>query len=549
MKPIKLIYFISSALIMLSSCYQGDTADLIIHNARIYSCDSDFGIYQAMAIRDGKILQIGAEREILNGYKCDNIVDAELKPIYPGFYDAHCHFLNYAKTLREVNLVGAKSFDEVISRIDQFVKENPNNDWILGRGWDQTLWENDSIFPTNELLNKKYPNTPIFIKRIDGHAGLANLKALELAGFNEYTNIDGGQIIKSNGVLTGIIIDNAIDSLVKVIPDWTEEDKKQYLIKAQQKLFEQGLTSINDAGVIPADRDLFLQLYKDKTLLINDYMMLYTDDDNIEFASQNGIVKKNALHIRSFKIIADGALGSWGACLHKPYTDKSKQHGHLLHQINELKDIANLAKTIGYQVNTHAIGDSANTVMLKLYAEIIQDKPDHRWKIEHAQVLRPQDFDYFETIGIIPSIQPTHCTSDMRWAEKRLGKDRVKYAYAYNTLLQKAGLVALGTDFPIENISVLETFYAAISRKDKNGQPKNGFQKENALSRKDALMGITYWAAFSNFEEHERGSLETGKNADFVILSKDIMRIDETDILKTFVLSTYLNGKKVFSAN
>ena len=544
------IYLISFLVLStITSCYQGDTADLIVHNARIYSCDKNFGIYEAMAIRDGKILQLGPEREILNGYKCDQIIDAELKPIYPGFYDAHCHFLAYAKTLREVNLVGSSSFNEVIQRIDDFYNDNPNIPWILGRGWDQTLWKNDSIFPTNELLNIKYPNTPVFIKRIDGHAALANQKALDLAGFNVETKIEGGLVEIKNGKLTGIIIDNAIDSLAKVIPDWTENDKKEYLIKAQQKLFEQGLTSINDAGVEPVDRDLFIDLYKNKDLKINSYMMLFTDENNLDFASKNGIVKEGALHIGSFKIIADGALGSWGACMHDAYTDKPNEHGYLLHQINEMRDIANLAKTLGYQVNTHAIGDSANTVMLKLYAEVIQDQPDHRWKIEHAQVLQPQDFDYFETIGIIPSVQPTHCTSDMRWAEKRLGHQRIKYAYAYNDLLQKAGLIALGTDFPIENISVLETFYAAISRKDKNGQPIDGFQIENALSREDALMGITYWAAYSNFENHERGSLEAGKNADFVILSKDIMKIDEADILKTFVLKTYLNGQLVFNAD
>lgn len=548
MKHIKYSIFSVLMLFLISSCYQGDTADLIIHNAKIYSCDSNFGVYQAMAIRDGKILQVGPEREILNGYDCDHIIDAELRPIYPGFYDAHCHFLAYAKTLREVNLVGASSFDEVLKRIDDFAKDNPNSPWILGGGWDQTLWSNDSLFPSNDILNEKYPNTPLFIKRIDGHAALANQKALDLAGFNTNTTLEGGLVEIKDGKLTGIIIDNAIDSLAKAIPDWTKEDKKAYLKKAQHNLFEQGLTSINDAGVEPTDRDLFIELYKNDELKINSYMMLFTDEDNINFASKNGIIKDGALHIGSFKIIADGALGSWGACLHQPYTDKPNQHGYLLHQIDEMRDIANLAKTINYQVNTHAIGDSANTVMLKLYAEIIQDKPDHRWKIEHVQVLRLQDFDYYETIGVIPSVQPTHCTSDMRWAEKRLGSERVKYAYAYNDLLQKAGIIALGTDFPIENISVLETFYAAVSRKDKSGQPIDGFQIENALSREDALMGITYWAAFSNFEDQERGSLEAGKNADFVMLSKDIMKIDEAEILKTFVLNTYLNGELVFSA-
>jgi len=534
---------------VLTSCYQGDTADLIIHNAKIYSCDKGFNVYEAMAIRDGKILQMGPEREILNGYDCDNIIDAELKPIYPGFYDAHCHFLSYAKTLRDVNLVGSKSFEEVVMKIDLHYELYGKDKWITGRGWDQTLWENDSVFPNNEILNEKFPETPILVKRIDGHAALANQKALEISGFTVNTKIEGGIVEVINGQLTGVLIDNAIDSISKVIPEWSNDDKKVFLKKAEHKLFEQGLTSINDAGVYEDERKLFEEMYANNELSIHNYLMLFPVGGNLDFASDEGVYKKGKLHIGSFKVIADGAMGSWGACLHEAYADNPHQHGYLLQQKSELKAIAELAKELGYQLNTHCIGDSANSVMLNIYADVIQDKMDHRWKIEHAQVLRPQDFDLFESIGIIPSVQPTHCTSDMRWAEKRLGSKRVKYAYAYNDILQKAGIIALGTDFPIENISVLETFYAAVSRKDKNGKPENGFQMENALSRQNALMGITYWAAYSNFEDKERGSLEAGKNADFVFLSKDIMKIDESEILKTFVLKTYIDGKVVFSAD
>jgi predicted amidohydrolase YtcJ len=533
--------------LLLTSCYQGDTADMIIHNAKIYSCDKNFTVYEAMAIRDGKILQMGPEREILNGYDCDNVINAELQPIYPGFYDAHCHFLSYAKTLGEVNLVGSKSFDDVVIKLQDFNKNN-EVEWLTGRGWDQSLWGTD-VFPNNDTLNLLFPNIPVFIRRIDGHAALANQKVFELAGITAESQISGGAFEVKNGKLTGIVLDNAIDSINKYIPEWTKEKSRTYLQKAEKNLFEQGLTSINDAGVNPKERDLFIELYENNELSINSYMMLFPEDDNLVFASKNGVYHKGKLHIGSFKVIADGALGSWGACLHNQYSDKPNQFGYLLHQIDEIREVANLAKEIDYQINSHCIGDSANTVMLELYAGVVQDKPDHRWKIEHAQVLRESDFDYFETIGIIPSVQPTHCTSDMRWAEKRLGTDRVKFAYAYNDLLQKAGLIALGTDFPIENISVLETFYAAVSRKDKGGFPENGFQVENALRRQDALMGITYWAAYSNFEESTRGSLEAGKNADFVFLSKDIMTIPENEILKTFVLKTYLNGELVFNAD
>jgi len=531
----------------LTGCYQGENADLIIHNAKIYACDAGFNVYEAMAIRDGKIIQMGPEREILNGYACNNLVNAELQPIYPGFYDAHCHFLSYAKTLGEVNLVGCKSFDEVIKRITEFNNEN-DVEWILGRGWDQTLWKNDSVFPTNEKLNELFPEKPILVRRIDGHAALANQKALEMAGFTIETKVEGGIVEVKNGNLTGILLDNAFDVINKVVPDWTSEQKKAYLKKAEYKLFEQGLTSINDAGVNDIERDLYIDMYANNELTINSYMMLFPEGNNLDFATKKGIVKSEKLNIRSFKLIADGALGSWGACLHDEYNDNPHQHGYLLKNQSDMRDVAELAKEIGYQLNTHCIGDSANSVMLNIYKDVIQDTYDHRWKIEHAQVLTPSSFELFELIGVIPSVQPTHCTSDMRWAETRLGEDRVKYAYAYNDILKKAGIIALGTDFPIENISVIETFYAAVSRKNKKGLPIEGFQMENALSRKDALMGITYWPAFSNFEAKERGSLEAGKNADFVFLTNDIMEVNEAELLNTFVLRTFIDGKEVFNA-
>jgi len=533
--------------LLLVGCYQGENADLIIHNARIYACDAGFNVYEAMAIRDGKIVQMGPEREILNGYACENLINAELQPIYPGFYDGHCHFLSYAKTLGQVNLVGSQSFEEVVKRITEFKNEN-DVQWILGRGWDQTLWKKDSLFPTNEKLNELFPEIPILVRRIDGHAALANQMALDLAGFTIDTKIEGGIVEVINGELTGVLMDNAFDVINKIVPDWGIDQKKEFLKKAEYKLFEQGLTSINDAGVDEVNRDLFIDMYENNELSINSYMMLFPEGDNLNFATTKGIVKTKKLNIRSFKLIADGALGSRGACLHDEYSDSPNQHGYLLKHQSEMKDIAELAKEIGYQLNTHCIGDSASSVMLNIYKDVIQDTCDHRWKIEHAQVLTPSSLEMFESIGIIPSVQPTHCTSDMRCAETRLGKERVKLAYAYNDILKKAGVIVLGTDFPIENISVMETFYAAVSRKNKEGLPVEGFQIENALSRKDALMGITYWPAYSNFEDQERGSLEAGKNADFVFLTNDIMEVVESELLNTFVLRTFIDGEEVFNA-
>lgn len=541
MKPIFYIFLLT----LLTSCYQGQDADLIVYNAKIYSCDENFTVYEAMAIKDGKILQMGPEREILNGYDCDNIIDANLQPVYPGFHDAHCHFWAFAQTLSEVDLNGSKSFDEVVSRVITFQKTNKQT-WITGRGWDQTRWP-ENTFPTKDTLDILFPDIPVLIRRVDGHAALANSKALEIAGITIDTKIEGGLIEQVDGNLTGILLDNAFDSVAKFVPEIDAETKLKFLQEAEYLLFEQGLTSINDAGIESKDRQHFIDWYANGDLTIKDYCMLFPDDNNISFASDSGIFEVGNLSIRSFKIISDGAMGSHGACMIQPYSDEPENHGFLLRSYEEIKEIAEFAAEIGYQVNTHAIGDSANRVMLQIYAEVIQDTPDHRWKIEHAQLLSPDDFHFFQSLRIIPSVQPTHCTSDMRWAEERVGSERIKYAYAYKKLLDYAGIIALGTDFPIENISPLETFYAAITRQDKEGNPAGGFYPDQVLSREEALLGMTRWAAYSNFQDHQKGSLEQGKAADFVILTKDIMEIPASEILQTFVWKTYVNGEEVFS--
>jgi hypothetical protein len=543
---IKLIYWMA-LLLGISGCYQSDTADLIIHNAQIYSCDESFTVYEAMAIRDGKIIQLGPEREILNGYQCSHVIDAALKPIFPGFHDGHAHFLGYARTLAQADLVGSNSFDEVLARLQKFA-ETCETEWIEGRGWDHTLWGTDE-FPTNKELNRLFPDRPVLIRRVDGHAALANNKALEIAGITTETTIDGGWIEVKNDTLTGMLLDNAYDSVAQFIPPMDDAVKLSYLKQAEKKLFEAGLTSINDAGIDHEDRALFEEWYGTDELTIKSYAMLFPDDENMSYAASNGTQQIGNLHIGSFKLLADGALGSRGACLISPYNDLPKHFGFLLRDSSELYDIAQFAAEVGYQVNTHCIGDSANRVMLHIYEDLTQNNPDHRWKIEHAQVIHPADFEFFKRNYIIPSIQPTHCTSDMRWAEQRIGKDRIKTAYAYKTLLEHTGMVVLGTDFPVERIYPLESFYAAITRQDREGFPEEGFYPEECLSREEALRGMTIWPAFSNFEDQDKGTLEEGKAADFVILTKDIMRIPPAEILNTFVEQTYVDGELVFDAN
>ena len=400
------------------------------------------------------------------------------------------------------------------------------------------------------------------LKRVDGHAVLANGEALRRANITEKTKVDGGIVEVKNGKLTGILIDNAVDLVASKIPSATKPEARAALLAAQKDCFAVGLTTVDDAGLEKQIIDLMDEMQKNSELKIRVYAMLTDNKENLEYYSKHGPYKTERMNVRSFKFYADGALGSRGACLLKPYSDKPEQQGFLLSKPEYYQEMAKKMLDKGFQMCTHCIGDSAN----RLIAKIIYDsfvphctdsttmmngglyeyhKETHRWRIEHAQVINKNDFKYFEYC--IPSIQPTHATSDMYWAKDRLGPERVKYAYAYKDLLKAAGMVALGTDFPVENINPIYTFYAAVARKDLKGFPKDGFQMENALTREETLKGMTIWAAYSNFEEKEKGSIEKGKFADFVILDKDIMKINIDEVPNVKVVYTFVNGEKVYS--
>lgn len=541
----KISFYLFSLIGLFTSCYQGDTADLIIHNAKIYSFDDQMTVYDAMAIRDGHIVQMGPEREILNGYKSDEVIDMQMNVIYPGFIDAHGHFLGLGQTLSQVDLRGVKSMDELMKRVVQYHQEFPDKEWIVGFGWDETLW-NEPI--NHNQLSEKFPDIPVSLSRIDGHAVLANQKALDLASIDIYSEWDGGKALETNGQLTGVLVDKAADELKKIIPETDDETKKEWLKRAERELYKNGVTSIADAGVDDVQRKFIMDLYQQGELSIGNYMMLFPTDGNMDFASKTGEYFENNLHIKSFKILADGSLGSGGACLKQPYSDDSLNWGHLLVDEDELESIGRFVRECGYQLNTHSIGDSATSVVLKVYVDLLSSISNHRWRIEHAQFVSKSDLDIFQNYMIIPSVQPTHATSDLEMAPVKLGVERLKMAYAYNDLLQKSGLIAVGTDFPVEGVSPILTFYAAVVRKNLKGKPQNGFQMENALNRQDALKGMTRWAAYANFEEDLKGTLEAGKQADFVVLTQDLMKVDEDDILNTFVLHTYVKGQEVYSA-
>jgi len=538
-------FFLLLNVIAFISCSSKQKIDLLVYNATIYTVDSTFSTAEAMAVKEGKIIEVGKTTDLQNKYDAKEKLDAQGKSIYPGFIDAHAHFVGYGNSLQRVNLVGTESWEDVIHHVADFAKGLDTTAWILGRGWDQNDWAVKN-FPDNKKLNELFPDRPVMLTRIDGHAAIANDKALELAGVKPGQKINGGEIETQNGKLTGILVDNATSLVSSKIPAQTLAEQKEALMDAQQNCFAVGLTTVDDCGLGSNSVELIKKMQQDGELKMRMYVMLSDGNANYDFAKKNGKIKTDRLNVRSFKVYADGALGSRGACLLEPYADKPGWSGFLLSSQAHFDSVAKVIYDLGFQMCTHAIGDSGNRTMLNIYGKYLKGKNDLRWRIEHAQVINKNDFNLFGEYSIIPSVQPTHGTSDMYWAGDRLGPERVKGAYAYKQLLQQNGWEPLGTDFPVEDISPFKTFYAAVVRKDAKGWPANGYQMENALTREETIRGMTIWAAKANFEETEKGSLEKGKFADFIILDADLMKEAPEKLLGVKVLKTFVGGEKVY---
>ena len=536
-------FLLIASLFALASC-ANNKVDTIIHHAVIYTVDSSFTMAEAMAIKDGKIVATGKNDEILKKYTAIESIDAGGKALYPGFIDAHAHFIGYGRSLFQVDLYGTSTWEEAVERVKAFAAKNPDIPWIQGRGWDQNKWPGKT-YPTNALLNTLFPNTPVVLQRIDGHASIANQKAMDLAGIKAGQTIVGGSIELKDGTLTGVLIDNADDKVYQQIPAPTKETYQQWLSAAEKNCFEQGLTTITDCGVGYEDVERIDTLQQEGKLSMRIFAMLSDNDANLEKYLKRGPYKTDKLFVNGFKVYADGALGSRGACLIQPYQDKAGWSGFLLRNKSHYDSLAQVLAGTKFQMCTHAIGDSANREILHVYNKYLKGKNDRRWRIEHAQIINVNDFNLFGSASIVPSVQPTHATSDMYWAAERLGTERLKGGYAYKQLLQQNGWIPLGTDFPVEDISPFKTFLASAVRKDAKGFPANGFQMENALSREETIRGMTIWAAKASFLEKEVGSLEVGKKADFILLDKDLMKVPDNEILQTKVLATYLGGKKV----
>jgi len=536
--------FLFILLPFLISCSIKQEADFVVHNAKVYTVDDKFTVAEAFAVKDGKIIEVGKSKELLKKYSGERM-DIGGKTVYPGFIDGHSHFYGYGKGLQNADLTGTKSWEEILARLLTFSKEKKRG-WIVGNGWDQNDWDVKE-FPNNQKLNELFPNTPVILSRVDGHAALANKTALDLAGIKPGQVVEGGEVETVNGQLTGILVDNAEGLVYSKIPESDKTQMQEALLDAQANCFAVGLTTVTDCGIDHRLIPVIDELQQKKKLKMRIYGMLSDNTANFDYLFKNGAFKTDRLHVSSFKVYADGALGSRGACLLEPYSDKPTSSGFLLSDKKHYAEVAQMIADKGFQMNTHAIGDSANREILNVYAKVLKRKNDRRWRIEHAQVVNQADFKLFGDNNVIPSVQTTHATSDMYWAGDRLGAERVKGAYAFKQLLDQNGWIILGTDFPVENINPMYTFYAAVVRKDMKSYPANGYQIENSLSREEALRGMTIWAARGNFEEKEKGSIEHGKFADFVILDQDIMKADAAGLFKAKVLKTFVNGENVFS--
>lgn len=532
------------SITFLFSCDNVEKVDLIITNANVYTVDSSFAKAEAFAIKDGKFIAVGSSAKITKKYLATNTYDLGGKTVLPGLIDGHCHFFGLGQTLQIADLVGTSSYEEVVEKVAAFAKANPNATVLRGRGWDQNDWDIKE-FPTKEKLDVLFPNIPVVLERVDGHAYLVNQKALDLAKINATTKVVGGEIVLQDGEVTGVLIDNPQTLIDDVMPEASTAENVNALLEAQQVCFSYGLTTVNDAGLNKDIIELVDSLQNSGSLKMRLYAMVSNNDKNLDHYLSTGKVKTDRLNVRSVKVYGDGALGSRGAALRESYSDKDGHFGAMVTPVNKINELAERIAAADFQMNTHAIGDSANVVVLRAYKNALKDKEDPRWKVEHAQVVSLQDFKNFDT-KILPSVQPTHATSDMYWAEDRVGAERIKGAYAYKDLLDRSGMIVLGTDFPVEQVSPFYTFYAAVARKDLKQYPEGGYQMENALSRKQTLQGMTIWPAYSNFEEDEKGSIESGKFADFIIMDEDIMTIAEDKIPNLQVNATYVNGEQVY---
>ena len=528
-------------------------AELIVTNARIYTADDAQPLASAMAVRNGRVQFVGSATEamVLKG-PATRVIDAGGRTIIPGMTDAHAHLYQLGGVLRQVDLTGTHSYEEVIARVVAKAATLPKGTPVIGRGWDQNDWS-DTRLPVNTTLTAATPDHPVVLTRVDGHAKLANAIAITKAGISSETkDPEGGRILRlANGAPTGVFVDNAQRLLEAAERGGTPANPRDLLKAAVQEANRWGLTGVHDMGVSPAVVDTYEAAAQAGELTLRAYVLLSGDSTSVAWAFAKGprsALFDGRLWVRSIKLYGDGALGSRGAALLDPYADDAQNNGLLVMQPAWIRSVSERALRTGWQVATHAIGDRANRIALDAYAAALQTVPsvDHRFRIEHAQIIHHDDILRFAALGVIPSMQASHQTSDMYWAGNRLGTERLRGAYAWRSLLAAGTIIPNGSDFPVENVNPLISFHAAIARQDADNFPVGGWYPEQRMTREEALRSMTIWPARAAFQEDVLGSLTAGKFADFVLLDQDIMRIAPELVLQTRVLQTWVGGTRVY---
>ncbi|MDK6075580.1 amidohydrolase [Massilia varians] len=530
-------------------------ADTVITNANGYTLNAkgDLVQFSALAFDDkGRITAVGSNAEVTAKAKGARQVDMQGRTVLPGLIDAHGHVFGLGQQLTQLDLSSTTSLDGAMEAIAGYAKANANHAWIRGRGWNQENWKLGR-FPTAAELDAVVSDRPVWLERVDGHAGWANSRTLALAGITKTTpDPAGGKIMRdANGEATGVLVDAAQELVTKVMPAQTELEARAMLDKSLQEIARMGLTAVHDAGIGVAEDRLYRDYADRKKLTARVYAMIGGTGEDFDQLAKNGPLKDYAdgmYALRSVKLYSDGALGSRGAALLKPYSDEPHSHGLLFFKTAQMDAMMTKAMRKGYQVNVHAIGDAGNKQILDIYKkELAATKSGaQRHRIEHAQVVTLDDIPRFKSLGIIPSMQPTHATSDKNMAETRVGPERIKGAYAWRSFLHQGSRIACGSDFPVESPNPFFGIHAAVTRMDHAGQPVAGWYPNQAMSLKEAFRCFTLDAAYAGHQENSLGSLEPGKHADFIVIDRDLFRMPTYDIFKTGVLETWVGGKQVF---
>lgn len=546
--------FLLVSFLLFSACSNQTETGFIYHNVNGYTLlEGELHQFEALAVEDGKIVSTGAKDEILKSYPDFDRIDGNGNTLLPGFIDAHAHVMGLGTQELDVNVARIESLEETVQKIEEFASEHPDREWITGRGWNQVLWE-ENDFPTAEDIDEVIQERPVFLTRIDGHAGWANSKAMELAEINQVTeDPSGGRIIRNeNGKASGVFIDSAMNLIENVIPGKTEEDDREALQLAMHEMSEHGLTSVHDAGIDASDWALYTDFSDSGDLITRIYAMISGTGATFDTLSQNGPIgsySNDMLALRSVKLYSDGALGSRGAAMLDDYSDESGNKGLLFNTQVAMNQMLLKGASEGYQMNVHAIGDAGNRQVLDGFEYVeskLGDLSDLRNRIEHAQVVSLEDIPRFKELGLTASIQPTHATSDMNMAEDRIGSERIKGAYAWQRFLDQNTIIAAGSDFPVEDVNPFYGLYSAVTRKDHEGRPPEGWYSEQSLSRVEALRSFTIDAAYAAHQEDILGTLEPGKWADFIVIDRDYFEVPASEIWQTEVLETWVAGEKVY---